>query len=427
MKIKKSKLNEIIQDAHKKEIDKNKVLAHIWAEYTEEYYHEVLAKLEESGYKIIGDDAIALQALNQPIDEETQEIDYDDVQSILEDDNIDLEVGEDGLLKLEEEQSELESLDKITSNMKLEDSLKTYLKEIGQVPLLTAKEEKVLLKVYCENNMYEEKLLGLIENGDKISVEDQAFYDEKKTLALNAKNKLIESNMRLVVSVAKKYHSHTNVSLELMDLIQEGYRGIAKAVEKWDINATNKFSTYAYGWIKQVITRKIANHGRSIRLPAHIFELINKIIKGKNQLLQELRREPTNLEIAKHIEEEEYRVSDALQKAKTTVSLNTPIGNEGEDISLLDYFSSPDDVTPYDAMIEEQKIETLKALFEQNLTDREQIVLSMRYGLFNYNRCTLEDISKQLKLSRERIRQIQDKAMKKLKLPKNKAKLKELR
>ncbi|NLV76659.1 MAG: RNA polymerase sigma factor RpoD [Tissierellia bacterium] len=276
-----------------------------------------------------------------------------------------------------------------TSKIDVGDPVKMYLKEIGKIPLLTREEEVELAK--------------RIEAGDEL-----------------AKRELAEANLRLVVSIAKKYIGR---GMSFLDLIQEGNLGLIKAVEKFDYTKGYKFSTYATWWIRQSITRSIADQGRTIRVPVHMIENINKLTRIQRQLVQELGREPTPKEIAEQMDMEVDKVIDMIRIAQKPISLETPIGEE-EDSQLGDFIEddhieSPDTVTTQ-IMLKEQLLQVL-----DTLTPREQQVLRLRFGLDDGRTRTLEEVGNVFDVTRERIRQIEAKALRKLKHPSRSRKLKD--
>ena len=277
----------------------------------------------------------------------------------------------------------------VTEGLSIDDPVRMYLKEIGRVPLLTAQQEVELAK--------------RMEAGD-----EQAQKD------------LAEANLRLVVSIAKRYVGR---GMLFLDLIQEGNLGLIKAVEKFDYNKGYKFSTYATWWIRQAITRAIADQARTIRIPVHMVETINKLIRVSRQLLQKHGREPTPEEIAKEMEVSEERVREIMKIAQEPVSLETPIGEE-EDSHLGDFIEDHDAPAPADAasfmLLKEQLAEVLGTL-----TDREKKVLKLRFGLEDGKARTLEEVGKSFNVTRERIRQIEAKALRKLRHPSRSKKLKD--
>ena len=277
----------------------------------------------------------------------------------------------------------------VPEGVSIDDPVRMYLKEIGRVPLLTAEEEVALAK--------------RMEAGDE-----------------EAQKRLAEANLRLVVSIAKRYVGR---GMLFLDLIQEGNLGLIKAVEKFDYNKGYKFSTYATWWIRQAITRAIADQARTIRIPVHMVETINKLIRVSRQLLQQLGREPTPEEIAKEMEIGVDRVREIMKIAQEPVSLETPIGEE-EDSHLGDFIEDQDAPAPADAasfmLLKEQLVEVLKTL-----TPREEKVLRLRFGIEDGHTRTLEEVGKEFNVTRERIRQIEAKALRKLRHPSRSKKLKD--
>ena len=290
----------------------------------------------------------------------------------------------------DEEEIELDKIDlSVPEGVSIEDPVRMYLKEIGKVSLLTADEEIELAK--------------RMEQGDE-----------------DAKKRLAEANLRLVVSIAKRYVGR---GMLFLDLIQEGNLGLIKAVEKFDYRKGYKFSTYATWWIRQAITRAIADQARTIRIPVHMVETINKLIRVSRQLLQELGREPTPEEIAEEMDMNVERVREILKISQEPVSLETPIGEE-EDSHLGDFIQDDNVPVPADAaaftLLKEQLIEVLGTL-----TEREQKVLRLRFGLDDGRARTLEEVGKEFNVTRERIRQIEAKALRKLRHPSRSRKLKD--
>ena len=313
------------------------------------------------------------------ISESTADEDEDD--TLLMNDEPDLE---------DEEEVDMENIDlSVPEGISIEDPVRMYLKEIGKVPLLTAEEEIDLAQ--------------RMEQGDE-----------------EAKKRLAEANLRLVVSIAKRYVGR---GMLFLDLIQEGNLGLIKAVEKFDYRKGYKFSTYATWWIRQAITRAIADQARTIRIPVHMVETINKEIRVSRQLLQELGREPTPEEIAEEMNISVDRVREILKISQEPVSLETPIGEE-EDSHLGDFIQDDNVPAPADAaantMLKEQLEEVLGTL-----TEREQKVLRLRFGLDDGRARTLEEVGKEFNVTRERIRQIEAKALRKLRHPSRSRKLKD--
>jgi RNA polymerase primary sigma factor len=321
---------------------------------------------------------------------------FEKILSFLEKSNIDVlrvedtEDEEPDILLDDEDEVEMENIDlSVPEGVSIEDPVRMYLKEIGKVPLLTADEE--------------------IELAKRMELGDQ-----------DAKKKLAEANLRLVVSIAKRYVGR---GMLFLDLIQEGNLGLIKAVEKFDYRKGYKFSTYATWWIRQAITRAIADQARTIRIPVHMVETINKLIRVSRQLLQELGREPSPEEIAKEMEIPVERVREILKISQEPVSLETPIGEE-EDSHLGDFIQDDNVPVPAEAatftLLKEQLEEVLGTL-----TEREQKVLILRFGLEDGRGRTLEEVGKEFNVTRERIRQIEAKALRKLRHPSRSRKLKD--
>ncbi len=332
--------------------------------------------------------------LLEEIDLEVEQI--DEIYTRLEDMGIDI-VGdrEDDLLLEtdevdEEDEEDIKKEDlSVPKGIAVDDPVRMYLKEIGKIPLLTAEEEIELAK--------------RMEAGDE-----------------EAKKQLAEANLRLVVSIAKRYVGR---GMLFLDLIQEGNLGLMKAVEKFDYKKGYKFSTYATWWIRQAITRAIADQARTIRIPVHMVETINKLVRVQRQLVQELGRDPIPEEIAKEMNMEVEKVREIMKIAQEPVSLETPIGEE-EDSHLGDFIEDDNALAPADAatftMLREQLIEVL-----DTLTPREQKVLRLRFGLDDGRARTLEEVGKEFDVTRERIRQIEAKALRKLRHPSRSKKLKD--
>ena len=291
----------------------------------------------------------------------------------------------------EETVDELESA-LSAEGVNIDDPVKVYLKEIGRVPLLSP-EEEIDLAVKIQSGG---------PDGDK------------------AKQRLSEANLRLVVSIAKRYVGR---GMQFLDLIQEGNLGLIKAVEKFDYTKGYKFSTYATWWIRQAITRSIADQARTIRIPVHMVETINRLVRTSRQLLQELGREPTTDEIAARVQMPAWRVSEILKMSQEPVSLETPVGEE-EDSHLGDFIQDDNVAVPQEAaaftLLHEQLMEVL-----DTLTEREQKVLRLRFGLDDGRPRTLEEVGRQFHVTRERIRQIEAKALRKLRHPSRSRKLKD--
>ena len=304
------------------------------------------------------------------------------------DDDLLLESEEDILLSDNEEIGLISDVD-ILEGVSTEDPVRMYLKEIGNVPLLSGEEEVELAK--------------RVEQGDE-----------------EAKKKLTEANLRLVVSIAKKYVGR---GMPFLDLIQEGNMGLMKGVDKFDYTKGYKFSTYATWWIRQAITRGIADTGRTIRVPVHMVETINKTLRMTRTLLQELGREPTPEEVAARLNVPVARVREVLKISRDPVSLDTPIGEE-DDSHLGDFIEDDTALSPSDSAAFSMLREELKSALE-SLTDRERQVIELRFGLLDGRARTLEEVGKEFNVTRERIRQIEAKALRKLRHPSRSKRLKD--
>ena len=346
-----------------------------------------------------------------------------DVLKMTEDDDA------DDIILDEEDEVEVEKIDlSVPEGVSVEDPVRMYLKEIGKVLLLSAEEEIDLAQKMEEGNVAQEKIIILKkrieESEDEAEIAD--LKEEIKTLqkdvdaGAEAKKRLAEANLRLVVSIAKRYVGR---GMLFLDLIQEGNLGLIKAVEKFDYRKGYKFSTYATWWIRQAITRAIADQARTIRIPVHMVETINKLIRVSRQLLQELGREPSPEEIAEEMGMPVERVREILKISQEPVSLETPIGEE-EDSHLGDFIKDDNVPVPADAaaftLLKEQLEEVLGTL-----TEREQKVLTLRFVLEDGRARTLEEVGKEFNVTRERIRQIEAKALRKLRHPSRSRKLKD--
>ena len=360
---------------------------------------------------------------------------FDKILDFLEANNIDvLRITDDDsddeiLLDVDDEDEiEVEKIDlSVPDGVSIEDPVRMYLKEIGKVPLLSAEEEIELAKNMEAGAVAKEKIAILKSREENATKEELAeIKEEIKNLQKDldagdeAKKRLAEANLRLVVSIAKRYVGR---GMLFLDLIQEGNLGLIKAVEKFDYRKGYKFSTYATWWIRQAITRAIADQARTIRIPVHMVETINKLIRVSRQLLQELGREPSPEEIAAEMNMPVERVREILKISQEPVSLETPIGEE-EDSHLGDFIQDDNVPVPADAaaftLLKEQLEEVLGTL-----TEREQKVLTLRFGLEDGRARTLEEVGKEFNVTRERIRQIEAKALRKLRHPSRSRKLKD--
>ena len=326
-------------------------------------------------YDLVEKNGISIVDTREPNGNELEEVEEDEVDV------------DDGLVLKTNGEIDVDAT--VPKSLPTDDAVRMYLKEIGKVPLLTGAEER--------------ELAIRMEQGDE-----------------EAKKKLCESNLRLVVSIAKRY---LNRGLSFLDLIQEGNLGLIKAVDKFDYTKGYKFSTYATWWIRQAITRSIADQARTIRIPVHMVETINKLIRISRQLLQELGREPTSEEIAKEMGITVEKVREIKKISQDPVSLETPIGEE-EDSHLGDFIPDDDVPAPVEAaaysMLKEQLMEVL-----DTLSDREKKVLMLRFGLEDGRPRTLEEVGKEFNVTRERIRQIEAKALRKLRHPSRSKKLRD--
>ena len=358
-----NKVKEILQFAKSKGNVTYGELAVKLADISTEQIDKVFEKLEEMGIEVMKD--------NFEEDEEDEGPDLEDLEDV--------------------EEIQVEELNNITNidNVSIDDPVRMYLREIGKIPLLTFDEEL--------------ELAQRVLDGDE-----------------DAKQKLAESNLRLVVSIAKKYVGR---GMLFLDLIQEGNMGLIKAVEKFDYTKGFKFSTYATWWIRQAITRAIADQARTIRIPVHMVETINKLIRTSRHLLQQLGREPLPEEIAKEMEIPVEKVMEIQKIAQDPVSLETPIGEE-DDSHLGDFIPDDDSPAPHDSaaytLLKEQLEEVMGTL-----TPREAKVLKLRFGLEDGKARTLEEVGREFEVTRERIRQIEAKALRKLRHPSRSKKLKD--
>ncbi|MDE2815872.1 MAG: RNA polymerase sigma factor RpoD [Chloroflexota bacterium] len=298
----------------------------------------------------------------------------------------------------------------------LDDPVRTYLREIGRVPLLTAPQEVMLAKQMERRPLAEEKL----ENRDGMTLEEIRRLEREVVVGIEARKRLTEANLRLVVSMAKKYVGR---GMSLLDLIQEGNIGLIRAVEKFDYRKGFKFSTYATWWIRQAITRSIADQARTIRIPVHMVETINKLVRISRRLVQEKGREPTSQEIGGEMGIPETKVREIIKVSQEPVSLETPIGEE-EDSHLGEFIPDEATMSPADAASYQMLREQVEAVLN-SLSDRERKVLRLRFGLEDGRTRTLEEVGREFNVTRERIRQIEAKALRKLRHPARSQKLKD--
>lgn len=317
-------------------------------------------------------------------------------------------------------EEELLNIESLPSSIKVDDPVRMYLKEIGRIPLLKGDEEVDYAIRVNNGRMAQEQLEEAKRDGYEIPEADRLQLENMVEDAQYAKNRLVEANYRLVVSIAKRYVGR---GMLFLDLIQEGNMGLMRAVDKFDHEKGFKFSTYATWWIRQAITRAVADQARTIRIPVHMVETINKLVRIQRQLVQELSREPSPEEIGERMGITAERVQAIQKIAQEPISLEAPVGEE-EDSSLGDFISDPTALNPYEYTVQEMVKRTLDEVLE-TLTDREEKVLRLRYGLLDGKTHTLEEVGKEFGVTRERIRQIESKALRKLRQPSRQKKLKD--
>ncbi len=393
-----------------------------------EKLRELLAKGKKKGKLESSDLMDAVDDLN--LEGEQMDQLYDSLEAL----NIDISTEEDLLPELPDEgpaaeeiadveEEELVDPNTLVNSFSIDDPVRMYLKEIGKVPLLNPDEEVSLAQAMSDGNEAERKLAEfnrMLENGEAVDPKELAAWKKKFRTGENAKQKLAEANLRLVVSIAKRYVGR---GMLFLDLIQEGNLGLIKAVEKFDYTKGYKFSTYATWWIRQAITRAIADQARTIRIPVHMVETINKVIRVSRQLLQELGHDPSPNEIAAEMNMPVDKVREIMKIAQEPVSLETPIGEE-EDSHLGDFIPDEGASEPSEAasftLLKEQLMDVLSTL-----TPREEKVLKLRFGIEDGRTRTLEEVGKEFNVTRERIRQIEAKALRKLRHPSRSKKLKD--
>ena len=392
--------------------------------------HEKLKELFTKGKKKGKLDSAELSEVLDEMDLEGEQMDsiYDSLEQLgievgAEDFLADLpdDDGEPAMEEIAEiEEEELVDPNTLVDSFNIDDPVRMYLKEIGKGPLLTADQEVELATTMSAGREAEERVAQAEADGEVLSDEELAQLKKQIKAGEKAKQSLAEANLRLVVSIAKRYVGR---GMLFLDLIQEGNLGLIKAVEKFDYTKGYKFSTYATWWIRQAITRAIADQARTIRIPVHMVETINKVIRVSRQLLQELGHDPSPEEISEEMNMPVDKVREILKIAQEPVSLETPIGEE-EDSHLGDFIpdeaaSEPSEAASF-TLLKEQLVDVLSTL-----TPREEKVLKLRFGIEDGRTRTLEEVGKEFNVTRERIRQIEAKALRKLRHPSRSKKLKD--
>ena len=391
---------------------------------------ETLGELLDRGYKKGKLSSAELLEVLDALSLETEQLDklYDTMENL----GIDTAADEDFLPALDDEvgppveeledipEEEIVDPNTLVDSFSIDDPVRMYLKEIGKVDLLTPEQEIVLAQKMGAGNTAKEQMEELEKEGGEVPDEVRKELNQLIKEGERAKQSLAEANLRLVVSIAKRYVGR---GMLFLDLIQEGNLGLIKAVEKFDYTKGYKFSTYATWWIRQAITRAIADQARTIRIPVHMVETINKVIRVNRQLLQELGHDPTPEETAAEMNMPVEKVREIMKIAQEPVSLETPIGEE-EDSHLGDFIPDEDASEPSEAasftLLKEQLVDVLSTL-----TPREEKVLKLRFGIEDGRTRTLEEVGKEFNVTRERIRQIEAKALRKLRHPSRSKKLKD--
>lgn len=382
-------------------------------------FDEVIADLEKRQVDVVSEEEMVTYKVPKfPVDDDDEDFDDeddDDTEGLDPSIMLDLDFTKD----IEEELLQDKSFENQIS-IKVDDPVRMYLKEIGRVDLLQGDEEITLAKDIANAKLAKEQYDEFLETKEDVSPEYKLEVEKLMFKGELAKNKLVEANLRLVVSIAKRYVGR---GMQFLDLIQEGNMGLIKAVGKFDHTKGFKFSTYATWWIRQAITRAIADQARTIRIPVHMVETINKLVRTQRQLIQELKREPHPEEVAERMGIGVEKVQIIQKVAQEPISLESPVGEE-EDSSLGDFIPDPDTLTPMEFTSKEMLKRELDQVLE-TLTDREEKVLRMRFGLLDGRSRTLEEVGREFGVTRERIRQIEAKALRKLRHPSRSKKLKD--
>ncbi len=373
-------------------------------------FDDIVAELEKSSVDVVSEDEMVAHKIPKlSLDDDEDDDDIDDTFVL------DLDFAK----SIEEELLQDKSFESAVS-IKVDDPVRMYLKEIGRVELLDSDTELELAKNIYYAEMAKTQYEQMQETHEEITQDYKHEVEELLYKGELAKNKLVEANLRLVVSIAKRYVGR---GMQFLDLIQEGNMGLIKAVGKFDHTKGFKFSTYATWWIRQAITRAIADQARTIRIPVHMVETINKLVRTQRQLIQELKREPQPEEVAERMGISVEKVQIIQKVAQEPISLESPVGEE-EDSSLGDFIADHDTPTPLEFTSKEMLKRELDTVLE-TLTDREEKVLRMRFGLLDGRTRTLEEVGREFGVTRERIRQIEAKALRKLRHPSRSKKLKD--